>query len=201
MCCCLTFRAVANQAGGLITYGKDERGQDWAIIKASKGIRIDRTSAYERVKHSPQHCWALLDHAMGLAVNEILHVYSKTHWLHTDPVLTNVLFDDAVSKAYLIDWGCAHKDGRTPAESVSTVSFHIDLTSIAADTQHIISASSIANMSQVKLRTRSRTLDCADRGLQPTMPPSCTLSLIGTAPRPPTLCLTSCRGGGVEHGM
>ncbi|KAH9838502.1 uncharacterized protein C8Q71DRAFT_533280 [Rhodofomes roseus] len=96
-------------AGELLKSGTDRYGQKWIVVKASPGMQLDQTSAFRRVRHDPQQCWALLNHAIDIAARKILDTYTRTHWLHQDPTVANVLFDDHVSQAYLIDWGCASK--------------------------------------------------------------------------------------------
>ncbi|KAH9830192.1 uncharacterized protein C8Q71DRAFT_381736 [Rhodofomes roseus] len=105
-------------------WGLDPHHQRWMLVKPAPGTRLDKTAAYRRVQHSPQHCWALVNHAIDLATASILSTYESSHYLHQDPVLGNVLFDDNVSRAHLIDWGCATTDSRqaTPADVKGLVS-------------------------------------------------------------------------------
>ncbi|KZT70694.1 hypothetical protein DAEQUDRAFT_756286 [Daedalea quercina L-15889] len=107
---------ATHAVGALYTSGTDAYGQHWAIIKPSKGIRLDRTKAFKQVQHNQQQCFALLNHAIELATSKIAAEYSRTHWLHEDPVLTNVLFDDRVTQAFLIDWGCASQPPAVPLD-------------------------------------------------------------------------------------
>lgn len=99
-------------------WGLDPYNQKWMLVKPAPGKRLDQTAAYRHVQHSPQHCWALVNHAMDLATASILSTYQHSHWLHQDPVLGNVFFDDNVSRASLIDWGCAAQ----PRHAVSMLS-------------------------------------------------------------------------------
>ncbi|KAH9923289.1 uncharacterized protein B0H18DRAFT_955970 [Fomitopsis serialis] len=95
--------------GALWLKGSDHHNDKWIIVKPSPGKRFNQTSAYAHVRHNPQQCWELLEHAIDVATNTILHTYRNTHWLHQHPTLSNVLFNDQASRAYLIDWGCASK--------------------------------------------------------------------------------------------
>ncbi|TFY64824.1 hypothetical protein EVJ58_g2361 [Rhodofomes roseus] len=118
---------ATHAVGAMYMWGLDPHHQRWMLVKPAPGMRLDKTAAYRRVQHSPQHCWALVNHAIDLATASILSTYESSHYLHQDPVLGNVLFDDNVSRAHLIDWGCATTDSR---QAVSMISC------IAAETVH-----------------------------------------------------------------
>ncbi|KZT70695.1 hypothetical protein DAEQUDRAFT_183699 [Daedalea quercina L-15889] len=109
---------ATHDVGALLGHGRDAHGQRWAIIRPSPGKRLDRTDAFKRVQHNPNACWSLLNHAIELTSNKIMSEYHRTHWLHEDPVLSNVLFDDRVTQAYLIDWGYATRPASVPLAKI-----------------------------------------------------------------------------------
>ncbi|KZT71198.1 hypothetical protein DAEQUDRAFT_736992 [Daedalea quercina L-15889] len=110
--------AATKAAGALLVDGSDDHKQRWAVIRASPGKRLDQTSAYHRVHADRTQCNALLDHAADVATREIMAVHSRTRWLHQDPSIDNILFDDGVAHAYLIDWGCTSQPSRVDERQV-----------------------------------------------------------------------------------
>lgn len=97
--------------------------KQWMIIKKSEGMHITKTSAYQAVRGNEEKCEALLKHAAKLATATTLELYKKTGWDQNDLNSENVLFDDKMSKAYLIDWGMAK---RLP-EAVSAAAYNSDI--------------------------------------------------------------------------
>ncbi|KAH9928636.1 uncharacterized protein B0H18DRAFT_953879 [Fomitopsis serialis] len=114
------IRATA-AVGALWKVGRDEHREKWIIVKPSPGKYLKLTSAYRHVRHNPEQCWALLEHAVEAATNAILDSYHRTHWLHEDPILANLFFNDQVSQAYLIDWGCASQPSSVRREDVKAL--------------------------------------------------------------------------------
>jgi len=109
---------ATSAVGALWMSGRDKHRNEWIIVKPSPGKLLKQTSAYAHVRHNPQQCWALLEHAIDVATDEILDTYHRTHWLHQDPTLSNVRFNDQASRAYLIDWGCASQPSHVRREDV-----------------------------------------------------------------------------------
>ncbi|KAH9838049.1 uncharacterized protein C8Q71DRAFT_575715 [Rhodofomes roseus] len=104
--------------GALLTHGLDNYKQSWVIIRPSPGKRLDQTSAFSHVHSDAKKCNEFLDHAAGVAAKHIMQTYQSKHWLHQDPSIDNILFDDSVTQAHLIDWGCASQTTRTDERSV-----------------------------------------------------------------------------------
>ena len=108
------------QAKQVLTHGRTPDGKEWMIIKKSEGMNIRKTSAYKAVKDNKEKCEALLKTAAELAATTTLALYQETGWDQHDPNVENVLFDDHVTKAYLIDWGMAQRH-----EVIQTIHSHI----------------------------------------------------------------------------
>ena len=79
------------------------------IIKKSEGMNIRKTSAYNAVKHDRKACVELLEEAAKKAAAATKALNKETGWDQHDPNTENVLFEDHMTKAYLIDWGMARK--------------------------------------------------------------------------------------------
>ncbi|TFY59591.1 hypothetical protein EVJ58_g5684 [Rhodofomes roseus] len=95
-------------AGAVKLSGVDSTGRRWMIVQRSPGMPITHTGAFRSVQHDQAHCDAMLHHAARLAATTMVHYWHHTQgWLQNDPNPQNVLFDDHMSVAYLIDWGQA----------------------------------------------------------------------------------------------
>ncbi|KAH9919372.1 uncharacterized protein B0H18DRAFT_957517 [Fomitopsis serialis] len=111
----------ATTAAGAVKFsGLDSTGRRWMIVQRSPGMHITQTGAFRHVAHDPVHCDAMLRHAAQLAAATMVHYWQHTHgWLQNDPNPQNVLFDDHMSVAHLIDWGQArysHTPDRASSE-------------------------------------------------------------------------------------
>ena len=72
-------------------------------------MNIRKTSAYKGVKGDKENCEAVPKTAAELATTTTLAPYRETGWDQPDPNTVNVLFDDHMTKAYLIDRGMAQR--------------------------------------------------------------------------------------------
>ncbi|KZT72280.1 hypothetical protein DAEQUDRAFT_722941 [Daedalea quercina L-15889] len=110
---------IATEAAGEVAaHGRASDGKQWMIIKKSPGMHITDTTAYKTVKGHQAKCEELLHKAANLAAKETVALWQKTHgWDQNDPNVENVLFDDHMTKAYLIDWGMAKKTPHAPSEA------------------------------------------------------------------------------------
>jgi len=93
--------------GDEIASGNDQSGTRWLVIKKSPGVEIEHTSKYTHAKSDPVKCKEVVAGAIHLAVEKIAEDAKDHHWLHDDPHTSNVLFNDQITQAYLIDWGKA----------------------------------------------------------------------------------------------
>ncbi|KAH9840672.1 uncharacterized protein C8Q71DRAFT_854546 [Rhodofomes roseus] len=100
--------------GALLFAGTDHKHRRWLFIKPSPGVAFDKTHAYLRVRHDAQACHHLLNHAADLATAAFEHYYTTTHWAHGDLTRGNILFDDHITSANLIDWDYADRPKNAP---------------------------------------------------------------------------------------
>ncbi|KAH9833650.1 uncharacterized protein C8Q71DRAFT_771905 [Rhodofomes roseus] len=101
--------------GEAITSGKDE-GVSWLIIKKSPGKELDKTTKFAADKANAAKCKEHVAEAVKVGIKKIGEIAHSKGWLHDDPHVHNILFDDHLTEAHLIDWGKAKKVavGSTP---------------------------------------------------------------------------------------
>jgi hypothetical protein len=93
----------------LIATGRDENCNDiqaeWLITKQVPGNRISQTKAFTDLAGKKDECGKLVDKAVDLAITAVTDFHTKTGFNHNDFHPGNIFFDDAVTKANLIDFG------------------------------------------------------------------------------------------------
>jgi len=119
-------KEIANTAtvGLLLASGMDTNECNatkvkWMIIKKVAGNNFYGTTAYVNAFNGGrEQCRALLQKAMTLTIAEVKAVHGRTNpqLYHNDLHSGNILFDDGVTKASLIDWGEA-KAVAVPADT------------------------------------------------------------------------------------
>ena len=102
------------QAGLLVANGSDtndcnEIQAEWLITKQVVGKPLSQTKAFIDNKKDKTKCSENVDKAIGLVVAAAQAFHAKTGFNHNDLQPDNVLFDDNLTKANLIDFGLAKK--------------------------------------------------------------------------------------------
>ncbi|KAH9938050.1 uncharacterized protein B0H18DRAFT_1112245 [Fomitopsis serialis] len=104
--------------GDAIASGKDQSGGRWLVIKKSPGVEIEHTSKYINAKSDTTKCQEVVAGAIHVAVEQIVAVAKAHEWLHDDPHTSNILFNDQITQAHLIDWGKAKHTGAANAAAL-----------------------------------------------------------------------------------
>ena len=99
------------QAGLLLVTGVDtncnEIQAEWLITKQVEGKQLSKTQAFQATIGKSAECTAIIKKAVGLAVTAVTDLHTKTGFNHVDFHPGNILFDENVTKASLIDFGSA----------------------------------------------------------------------------------------------
>ncbi|KAH9834072.1 uncharacterized protein C8Q71DRAFT_859745 [Rhodofomes roseus] len=118
--------AATTAAGAVQLAGYDSSHRRWMIVRRSPGMHITQTSTFRRVAHDPAQCDVLLRRAAKLAAATMMSYWQHTGWLQNDPNLQNVLFDDHMTVAYVIDWGQAIRPHSQPSEAqIEAQAYHM----------------------------------------------------------------------------
>ena len=109
-----TWLTPEPQAGLLIATGVDttecnEIQAEWLITKQVEGKQLSKTQAFAATIGNNAQCFAIVKKAVGLAVAAVTDFHTKTGFNHVDFHPGNLLFDENVTKAGLIDFGSAIK--------------------------------------------------------------------------------------------
>jgi Ser/Thr protein kinase RdoA (MazF antagonist) len=75
------------------------------IVKASPGKQLTKTTAFHTAGTDKAALRVVVEKAIKAGLHALNDLYKKTRLNHNDVSLDNVLFDDNVSQAYLIDFG------------------------------------------------------------------------------------------------
>jgi len=118
-------KEIANTrtAGLLIASGVDTNECNspkvkWMIIKKVPGKNFFGTPAYVNAFNAGrEQCRALLQKAVTLTIAKVKEVHQRTGLYHNDLHSGNILFDDGVTRASLIDFGEA-KAMAVPADNI-----------------------------------------------------------------------------------
>ena len=74
-----------------------------------EGKQLSETTAFQATIGKSAECTAIVKKAVALAVAAVTDFHKKTGFDHVDSHPGNILFDDNVTKANLIDFGLAFK--------------------------------------------------------------------------------------------